>query len=139
MSRASRRAQREAEARANVEPSAPEASPLAVHDETQLSEPEALPEPTPAEEAPTEGPPAEAVEAAETQPAAEPEPPQPVAPFTFTDEGRPFDALPEPSGVRCEALVNVLWRGMTAGPGTVIVVDSKDVERLERKQLVKRL
>lgn len=101
---------------------------LAVAPEQPQEAPEqpAAPEPEPATEKP-----------------AEPEPvaakPEPASLLTFSPDGKRYQDMTAPVGVRCEALTNVLWLGMTAAPGTVLTMPEADVIRCERKGLVKRL
>lgn len=60
-------------------------------------------------------------------------------PVTFNPDGIRYSDLPPELGVPCECLVNTIWRGVTVGPGTRVALPAADVERLERKGIVKRV
>jgi hypothetical protein len=136
MSKASRKARREAEAQAE-QPTVPAAA-------LETEAPDDLLEQSDEPEAPSES-------TAElygghvelTEPlvlaAPEPDPPLPATPHTFTPDGIRYADLPMPLGVRCVALVNVLWNGMTAGPGTELTLPEANVERLVSKGIVRRI
>jgi hypothetical protein len=137
MSKSGKRARWEAEAQAKADtaPSAPSAEVVAGE---ALSEPELVPEaPLPlSAELPAE--------ATETQADLEPEAPAEIAlpsPVTnFAPDGtRHSDQVDAADSVRCEVLANIIWRGVTAPVGTVLMVPHGVADRLVRKQLVKRL
>ncbi len=130
MSKSSKKAWQERPAQAD-QPAMPEAQPEGTQAEETAPEPVADASPTLSPDAPT------AEMAPEPAPAVEVAPePEPVA---ATPKGKPWtDLKREPGTVPCVALVAIMWLGETLQAGASLMVPASNVDRLERKGLVKK-
>lgn len=141
MSKASKRARWEAEAKARAEAAPSAEPPAAATGPEEASATELSGEASAVVESASES----ILEPAETpepdsdpvSPAA-PEPARTPPPITFAPDGTRYADMPN-DGVRCECLANFLWRGAVVAPPTVVTMPEGDAVKAELKGLVRRL